>query len=68
MCKSLFCNKVAGLRPATLLKKDTLAQVISCILCEIFKNTFFTEHPATASMTLKYFFCSFILRVNALSI
>ena len=27
MCQSLFFNKVAGLRPATLLKKKTLAQV-----------------------------------------
>ena len=60
MCKSL--------RPATLLKKDTLAQVISCKLCEIFKNTFLIEHPTTASMALKYFFCSFILSVNALQI
>ena len=29
-----FFNKVAGLRPATLLKK------FSCEFCEIFKNTF----------------------------
>ena len=52
--ESLF-NKVAGLSPATLLKKrlcescnfiqkDTLAQVFSCEFCKIFKNTFFTEH------------------------
>ena len=27
------------------IKKDTLAQVFSCELCEISKNTFFTEHP-----------------------
>ena len=31
-------------RPATLLKKETLAQVFSCEFCEISKNTFFTEH------------------------
>ena len=41
--QSLFYNKVAGsscrLRPATLLKKETLAQVFSCEFCEIFKNT-----------------------------
>ena len=46
LCQSLFFNKVAGLRPATLLKKklwhtcnfikkDTLAQVFSCEFCEI---------------------------------
>ena len=32
------------LRPATLLKKETLAQVFSCEFCEIFKNTFITKH------------------------
>ena len=39
LCQILFFNKVAGLRPATLLKK-TLAQVFSCEFCEISKNTF----------------------------
>ena len=49
MCQSLFLNKVAGLRPVTLLKK-TLAQVFFCEFCEIFKNTFFPKHLwATAS-------------------
>ena len=33
-------NKAAGLRPATLLKKETLAQVFSCEFCEISKKTF----------------------------
>ena len=41
--EALF-DKVPGLRPATLLKKETLAQVFSCEYCEISKNTFFTEH------------------------
>ena len=37
------------------IKKEALAQVLSCEFCEIFKNTFFTEHLwTTASMTLKY--------------
>ena len=32
------------------IKKETLAQVFSREFCEIFKNTFFTEHlQATAS-------------------
>ena len=26
------------------IKKEALAQVFSCEFCEIFKNTFFTEH------------------------
>ena len=37
-------DKVTGLRPATLLKKETLAQVFSYEFCEISKNTLFTEH------------------------
>ena len=41
--ESLF-DKVAGLRPVTLLKKEILAQVFSCKFCEISKNIFFTEH------------------------
>ena len=37
------------------IQKDALAQVLSCKFCEIFKNTFFTEHLwTTASMTFKY--------------
>ena len=31
-------------RSGTLLKKETLAQVFSCELCEICKNTFVKEH------------------------
>ena len=44
-------------RPATLLKKETLAQVFSCEFCEIFKNTFFTEHlRTTASVSISELF------------
>ena len=40
-----FCfNNVAGLRPATLLKRRTPTQVFSCQLYEIFENIFFIEH------------------------
>ena len=36
------------------IKKETLAQVFSCEFCEIFKNTFFTEHlRTTASVNAK---------------
>ena len=48
LCQSLFFNKVAGLKPATLLKK-VLTQVFSCEFCEISKNTFFTEHIWTTA-------------------
>ena len=52
VCQSLFFNKVAGLRPAALLKKETLAQVFSCEFCDIFKNTFFHRRPLVAASTL----------------
>ena len=42
VCQRLF-NKVAGLRPATLLK-ESLAQVFFCEFCEITKSTFFTKY------------------------
>ena len=49
-CQSLFFNKVAGLKSATLLK-ETLAQMFSCEFCKIFRNTFCTEDLwATASI------------------
>ena len=65
MYHSLFFNKIAGFRSATLfkkrlwhrpqicnfIKKETQAQVFFCEFCEIIKNTFFTEHLwATASL------------------
>ena len=53
LCQSLFFNKVAGLTPATLLKKKTLAQVFSCEFCELFKNTFFYRTPpVTGSLSI----------------
>ena len=36
--------KKCGMRPATLLKKETVAQVFSCEFCKISTNTVFTEH------------------------
>ena len=36
-----FFNKIAGLRPSTLLKKETPTQVFFCEFCQIFKNNFF---------------------------
>ena len=41
LCQSLFFDKVAGLRHATLIIKETLAQVLSSEFYEISKNTFF---------------------------
>ena len=48
ICQRLFFNKVAALRPATLLKKESLAQMFSCKFCEISKNTFFHRTPLVA--------------------
>ena len=42
-------------RVSFLIKLQTLAQVFFCEFCEIFKNTFFTEHLwTTASVLLHY--------------
>ena len=43
-CQSLYFDKVAGMRTATLLKDKTVAQVFSCEFCEIFKSTFLAEN------------------------
>ena len=44
-----FKPKSAWPRPATLLKKETLAQMFSCEFCEISKNTLFQEHLWTTA-------------------
>ena len=41
LSQSLFFNKIAGLKPATLLKKELWGQVFSCEICKISENTFF---------------------------
>ena len=52
LCQSLFFNKVTG-GAGNFIKKLTLAQVFFCEFCEIFKNTFFTEHLwTTASVSI----------------
>ena len=60
LCQSLFFNKVADLRPATLLKKDsgnfikkkTLTQVFPCEFCDISKNTFSYRTPPVAASAM----------------
>ena len=42
LCQSLFFDEDPGL--SNFIKNEALAQVLSCEFCEIFKNTFFTEH------------------------
>ena len=46
--QSLFFNKVAG-AAGNFIKQETLTQVFSCEFCEIFKNTFFSEHLWTTA-------------------
>ena len=42
-------SKIIGLRPATLLRKKTLAPVFPCEFCEISKNTFYYRTPLVAA-------------------
>ena len=61
LCQGLFFNKVAGLRPATLLKKDSGTGAF-LLICEISENTFFTEHLwTTVSGTRKMVPLQFLL-------
>ena len=39
LCQKLFFNKVAGLKPATVLK-ESLTQVFSCEFCELLRTPF----------------------------
>ena len=48
LCQSLLFKNVD-------IEKENLAQVFSCEFCEVFKNTFFTEHfEMTASASTNY--------------
>ena len=50
LCQSPFFNKVAGLRPATLLKKETLAKVYFPVnFAKFLRTPFFTEHLWTTA-------------------
>ena len=39
--------------PESLFKKETLAQVLFCKFCEIFKNTIFHRTPLVAAFAFK---------------
>ena len=43
-CQSLFFNKVAGLRPATLLKKRLLVQLFSVNFAKFLRTPFYKMH------------------------
>ena len=43
LCRNLFFNDIVGLA-CNFIKNETPIQVFSCKFCEVFRNTFFTEH------------------------
>ena len=45
LCRSLFFNKVAGLRPATLLKKKLLHRCFPANIGKFLRTSFLIEHP-----------------------
>ena len=45
LCRSLFFNKVAGLRPATLLKKKLLHRCFPANFGKFLRTSFLIEHP-----------------------
>ena len=54
LCQSLFFNKVAGLRCATLLKKKLWYRCFPVNFAKFFRTSFFTEHlRVTASEEAK---------------
>ena len=65
LCRSLFLNKVAGLKACNFIEKKPLAQVFSCEFCEICKNTFFTEHLCMTASFVCYCFCLAFLAVKS---
>ena len=50
LCQSLFFNKVAGLGPANLLKKDS-NRCFPVNFAKFLRTPFFTEHLWTAAST-----------------
>ena len=62
--RSIFFNEVTDLEPITLLKKDTLTQMLSCE-CQIFKNTYFEEHLQTAAFEKYIWLRKILIRKTA---
>ena len=52
LCQSLFFNKVAGLRPASLLKKRLWHRCFPVNFAEFLRTAFFTEHVRWLLMDL----------------
>ena len=55
LCQGSFFNQVVGLRPATLLKRDS-GKCVFCEFCKISGKNFFTEYISrTTSKQVKWF-------------
>ena len=48
-------NRMNRPQACNFIKKEALAQVLSCEFCEISKNNFFTEHVWTAAFVVMTF-------------
>ena len=60
LCQSLLFNKVAGLKPATLLKLRLWHRSFSCEFCEISKTTIVYRTPRVAASETRHFTQSYI--------
>ena len=63
-------NTCLRLRPAALLKKETLTQLFSCEFCGISENTFFTEHLWATAFRLQQIsqICSSVYIVDSVQV
>ena len=68
MCQSLFFNKVAGLRPATLLKKRLWRRCFPMNYAKFLGAPFFTEHPGGCLWSSKLTELDLWLSFNSLSV
>ena len=62
--QSLFFNKVAD-QVCNFIKKEPLAQVLSCEFSQISKNIFFTEHLRAIQLCSNTSFLSYFLFIFA---
>ena len=54
LCQSLFFNKIAGLRPATLFKKRLWHKCFPVNFARFLRSTFFTEHLQTTAFIIRH--------------
>ena len=58
LCQSLFFNKVAGLRPASLLKKRLWHRCFPVKFAKFLRTTFFIEHILWLLLYISKIICS----------